>query len=195
MFAIFTSYSRRITTEEKAKVITAVWKTECIQFLAALAIFPRTILKNMMNSSFSFKSSWCNSSHSAKSPSAKDLRGKEFNKFCPLNTGDDIFLFFCLHPSSMIFNKKKSIFNKQKNNFYDSPASRITNAHRYVLAFTVSKLVLVYIGVPFLNSHAILAPHRTGLLAPAPIITGVAGQTDKIRSIFRHQSCDAQDLQ
>ena len=102
MFAIFTSYSRRITTEEKAKVITAVWKTECIQFLAALAIFPRTILKNMMNSSFSFKSSWCNSSHSAKSPSAKDLRGKEFNKFCPLNTGDDIFLFFCLHPSSMI---------------------------------------------------------------------------------------------
>ena len=29
---------RRIKTEEKAKVVTAVWGTELIQFLAALAI-------------------------------------------------------------------------------------------------------------------------------------------------------------
>ena len=32
------SHGRRITTEEKAKVVAAVWSTECIQFLAALAI-------------------------------------------------------------------------------------------------------------------------------------------------------------
>ena len=30
-----------------------------IQFLAALTILPRAILKNRMNSSFSFNSSWC----------------------------------------------------------------------------------------------------------------------------------------
>ena len=35
-----------------------------LAFLAALAILPRTILKNRMNSSFSFKSSWYNSSYS-----------------------------------------------------------------------------------------------------------------------------------
>ena len=31
-------HRRRIRTEEKAKVVAAVWGTECIQFLAALAI-------------------------------------------------------------------------------------------------------------------------------------------------------------
>ena len=36
---------------------------EFIQFLVALAVLPRTILKNRINSSFSFKSSWCNSSY------------------------------------------------------------------------------------------------------------------------------------
>ena len=37
---------RRIKTEEKAKVVAAVWVTEYIQFLAALAVLPtsRTIL-------------------------------------------------------------------------------------------------------------------------------------------------------
>ena len=56
-------HRRRIRTEV-AKVVVSVWREECIQFLAALAILPRTILKNRMNSSFSFKSSWCNSSYS-----------------------------------------------------------------------------------------------------------------------------------
>ena len=45
---------RRITTEEKANVVAAVWGTECtgIQFLAALDVLPRTILKSRINSSF-----------------------------------------------------------------------------------------------------------------------------------------------
>ena len=44
---------RRIKTEEKAKVVNSVWGEEFIQFLAVLAILPRTILKNRMNSSYS----------------------------------------------------------------------------------------------------------------------------------------------
>ena len=39
-----------------------------------LVIYPRTILKKRMNSSFSFKSSWCNSSYSSNHPSAKTAR-------------------------------------------------------------------------------------------------------------------------
>ena len=40
---------RRIKTEETAKVLAFVWGEEFIQFLAALAILPRTIMKNRMN--------------------------------------------------------------------------------------------------------------------------------------------------
>ena len=62
------NYRRRIKTEETAKVVAAVWREEFIKFLAALAILPRTILKNRINSSFSFKSSWCNSSYNSNRP-------------------------------------------------------------------------------------------------------------------------------
>ena len=41
---------------------------EFIQFLAALAILPRTILKNRINLSFSFKLSLCNSSYYSNRP-------------------------------------------------------------------------------------------------------------------------------
>ena len=58
-----TSHRRRINTEDKAKVVAYVWGEEVIQFLAALAFLQRTILNNTMNSSFSFKSSMCNSSY------------------------------------------------------------------------------------------------------------------------------------
>ena len=51
---------RRINTEKKVKVVAGA---EFIIFHAALAILPRTILKNRMNSSFSFKSSRCNYSY------------------------------------------------------------------------------------------------------------------------------------
>ena len=39
---------RRIYTEEKAKVVAAVWGTEFIRFLAALAILHHDDLKNRM---------------------------------------------------------------------------------------------------------------------------------------------------
>ena len=61
-------YRRMIKTEEKAKVVAFVRGEEFIQFFAALAILPRTILKNRMNSFFSFKSSWCNSSYDSNRP-------------------------------------------------------------------------------------------------------------------------------
>ena len=44
---------RRIKTEEKVKVVASVWGKEFIQFLAALAFLPWTILKNRINSPFS----------------------------------------------------------------------------------------------------------------------------------------------
>ena len=44
---------RRIYTEQKAKVVDTAWRTDLIQFLAALAILHQDDLKNRMNSSFS----------------------------------------------------------------------------------------------------------------------------------------------
>ena len=61
-------HRRRIKTEEKAKVVAAVRGEEFFQFLAALVILARTIFKNKMNSSFSFKSSGCNSSYNSNRP-------------------------------------------------------------------------------------------------------------------------------
>ena len=69
---------RRINTEEKAKVVAAVWVTELIQFLAALDILHQDDLKKRINSSYSsnspcanqIKSSLCNSSYSSNRPYA-----------------------------------------------------------------------------------------------------------------------------
>ena len=69
---------RRINTEEKAKVVAAVWVTELIQFLAALDILHQDDLKKRINSSYSsnspcanqIKSSLCNSSYSSNRPFA-----------------------------------------------------------------------------------------------------------------------------
>ena len=37
---VVSHHRRRINTEEKSKVVAAVWETEFIKFLAALAILP-----------------------------------------------------------------------------------------------------------------------------------------------------------
>ena len=42
-------HRRRIKIEDKTKVIGAIWGTELIQFLAALAIFHQDDLKKRMN--------------------------------------------------------------------------------------------------------------------------------------------------
>ena len=48
-------HRRRKELEDKAKVVASVWGATFFQFLAALAVFPQSIWKNMMNSPFSFK--------------------------------------------------------------------------------------------------------------------------------------------
>ena len=50
-------HRKRIELEEKAKVvvIASVWGTEFVQFLAPLDVLPRSIWKNWMNLTFSFK--------------------------------------------------------------------------------------------------------------------------------------------
>ena len=57
-------HRRRIKTEEKAKVVAAVWGTELIKFLAALAFFHQDDLKKGTNS-------------------FKKAIGKELFQFCP----------------------------------------------------------------------------------------------------------------
>ena len=48
---------RKMKTAEKTKFVTSIYGKEVIQFLAALAILPTSILKNRINSFFCFKSS------------------------------------------------------------------------------------------------------------------------------------------
>ena len=74
----------------KGKGRRSVWGEECIQFIAVLAILPRTIMKNRLNASFF--SNHPGAIHPIfKSSSAKQLARQ----------GDDLCLFFCLYPSSM----------------------------------------------------------------------------------------------
>ena len=73
----------------KTKVVAAVWGEDFVKFLSALTILPRTIFKNRINSSSSFKSSWCNSSHNSNRPVQNSKCGKEFNKLFPPNRSDE----------------------------------------------------------------------------------------------------------
>ena len=50
------NHRRKMETEAKTKVVASVWGAKFIPFLAALAVLPRSIWKNGMNSTFSFKS-------------------------------------------------------------------------------------------------------------------------------------------
>ena len=47
------AHGGRIYTEDKAKVVAAVWGTECIQFLVGLAFLHQDDMKNRINSSYS----------------------------------------------------------------------------------------------------------------------------------------------
>ena len=52
-YSVYSPHRTRIRTEEKAKVVTAIWGTELIKFIAALAILHQDDLKMGMNSSYS----------------------------------------------------------------------------------------------------------------------------------------------
>ena len=66
---------------------------EFIQFLAALVILPRTILKNRINSSFSFKSSCRVLSIQSKTSSVARFWINSSSQ----NSSDDLCLFFCFY--------------------------------------------------------------------------------------------------
>ena len=67
------THRRRIKTEATAKVVASVWGTECIQFLAALAILYQDDFGNQDEFILFFKSSWCNSFYFSNLPSAPQL--------------------------------------------------------------------------------------------------------------------------
>ena len=81
---------RRMEREAKAKVVTSVWGAEFVKLLAPLAVLPRSLWKNEMNSAVS-----------SKSTEAKQQawQGIEQN-LPPPNGRDDLCLYFSLHPSS-----------------------------------------------------------------------------------------------
>ena len=87
LFCTFLYQRRRVKTEEKAKIVAAIWGTEFIQFLAAVAVLHQDDLKKEMNSFYSlflpgaihpiihivlvqfilfFKSSWCKIASAAR---------------------------------------------------------------------------------------------------------------------------------
>ena len=51
--AVYCMHRRRIEREAKAKVVASVWGADFVQFLATLAVLPRSIWKNIMNSTVS----------------------------------------------------------------------------------------------------------------------------------------------
>ena len=57
-------HRRRIKIEAKAYFVSSVWGTECIQFLAVLAILYQDDFEELDEFILFFKSSWCNSSPS-----------------------------------------------------------------------------------------------------------------------------------
>ena len=85
---------RRIYTEEKEKVVAAVWGTELIQFIAALAILyqddPLLQRPGAIHAILQIVLVQNSYSHA-----------KEMNR-CPPNRSDDLCLLFCLYPSSTV---------------------------------------------------------------------------------------------
>ena len=62
-----------ICTEEKAKVVSAFWGTDLLQFLSALAICTRMSWRKCWFVPMFYNSSWCNSAYSSNRPVAKYL--------------------------------------------------------------------------------------------------------------------------
>ena len=55
MLTLGLRHRRKIELEDKAEVVVSVWGAKFVQFLTVLAVFPQSIWKNRMNSTFSFK--------------------------------------------------------------------------------------------------------------------------------------------
>ena len=71
-------HRRRMETEAKAKVVASDWGAKCVQFLAALAVLPRSTGKKRI---------------------IQPLLPNRPRQ----NRRNDLCLLFCLHPSSMVW--------------------------------------------------------------------------------------------
>ena len=79
---LYPDHRRRINTEGKANVVTAVWETLSTEFLAALAIYTRTVLNNRMNSFFSLNHPGAIHVILQFVLMQNSYSGKELNQFC-----------------------------------------------------------------------------------------------------------------
>ena len=93
-------HRRRIGTEAEAKVVESIWGAKLVQFLAALAVLPRSILKKRLNSSYS----------SNRPRQTRYIARQEIDKLCPPNRRNDLSLCFSLHPSSMGMSLSNTVF-------------------------------------------------------------------------------------
>ena len=81
-------HRRRIYTEEKAKVVAAVWGTEFIQFLAALAVLHQDDKKKRMKCTrIKWKKGWIH---------------RILQIVLVSNSIDDLCLLFCINPSYIV---------------------------------------------------------------------------------------------
>ena len=99
---ICTHLRRRIKTDAKANVVTCVWGTECIKFLAAPFILYKDDFEESDEFILFFKSSCCNSSYSSNRPTVKTASAeRNWTNSAPPNSSDDLCLFVCIYPSSV----------------------------------------------------------------------------------------------
>ena len=70
LYTLHRDHRRRMELNDKANVVASVWRAECGQFLAALAVLSRSIWKNRMNSPVF-----------SKSTEAKQRARKEMEQF------------------------------------------------------------------------------------------------------------------
>ena len=86
----------------------------------------------LLLSSISFRSSWCNSSYYSNRPSEKQQARQWIeNKFCPPNSSDDLCLFFCIWPSSMV------MIQMWKDPFQAFPSTPLVPAARLIFGGAV----------------------------------------------------------
>ena len=78
------------------------WGTEFTQFLAALYFLPQGDLKNRMNCTLTIWRIGFIHPFLQIILVQNSLGGKEFNKFFPSNSSDDLCLPFCIYSSSMV---------------------------------------------------------------------------------------------
>ena len=114
------SHARRSQTEEKAKVVAAVWETEFIKPLAMLASLHQDDMKKGMFSSYSpyrlgaILHLYCHGSGAISYIFQIDLvqnssRSNELNQFCPPRSSDGLSLLSL----SFFYEARKSVVSKR----------------------------------------------------------------------------------